>query len=90
MVKYSLFLLVLSPLPALAYMGPGAGITAIGCLIALLAGLWYTLKGFLWLPLKRLVGLGKDTEEVIQQASAQDRSQDPTSEPNRPKLEDQK
>lgn len=42
--------------PAFSYMGPGAGLTAFGCLVALLAGIWYTCKGFLWLPLKRKFG----------------------------------
>ena len=39
--------------PTFAYMGPGAGLTAFACLMALLAGIWYVLKGFFWLPLKR-------------------------------------
>lgn len=60
-----LIAMVLMPLPALAYMGPGAGITAIGCLIALLAGIWYTFKGFLWLPLKRM--FKKDGEDQAAQ-----------------------
>ncbi len=73
MLKFPLFLFILlmMPLPALAYMGPGAGITAIGCLIALVAGLWYTLKGFLWLPLKRLLGFGKDQQQDLPQAAEQ-------------------
>lgn len=56
-LSQSKFLVLLSILtlssPAMAYMGPGAGLTAIGSLIALLAGIWYTFRGFLWLPLKR-------------------------------------
>ena len=59
-----LLTLALTAFPSHAYMGPGAGITAIGCLIALLAGIWYTFKGFLWLPLKRLLKKGKNTESV--------------------------
>ena len=46
----------LTSFPVFAYMGPGAGLTAFGCLVALLAGIWYTCKGFLWLPLKRKFG----------------------------------
>ena len=46
-------LLFFASFESFAYMGPGAGLTAFGCLVALLAGIWYTCKGFLWLPLKR-------------------------------------
>ena len=53
--------------PAMAYMGPGAGITAVGCLIALGAGIWYTFKGFLWLPLKRL--FKKSASDEVKQES---------------------
>jgi hypothetical protein len=68
-IKFTIFLaltmLTLS-FPAAAYMGPGAGITAVGCLLALGAGIWYTFKGFLWLPLKRL--FKKTPNEDAQQA----------------------
>jgi hypothetical protein len=56
-IKFTIFLALTMftlSFPAAAYMGPGAGITAVGCLLALGAGIWYTFKGFLWLPLKRL------------------------------------
>jgi hypothetical protein len=59
--------MALLPLPALAYMGPGAGITAVGVLLALLAGIWYTAKGFLWLPLKRMLGKGQSEEDKTPQ-----------------------
>ncbi len=40
--------------PALAYVGPGAGITAIGTVLALVAALALALVGFVWYPIKRL------------------------------------
>lgn len=56
----SMAVLLMASFPSFAYMGPGAGVTAFGCLLALAAGIWYTFKGFLWLPLKRM--LSKRTE----------------------------
>lgn len=58
MMKFNLPFLLIATLgfcafPTFAYMGPGAGLTAFACLMALLAGVWYVLKGFFWLPLKR-------------------------------------
>ena len=38
---------------ASAYVGPGAGITAIGSVLALLAGILLAIVGFIWYPLKR-------------------------------------
>ena len=42
------------PLPALAYLGPGAGLSAIGALLALFAAIAVAIFGFLWYPIKRL------------------------------------
>jgi hypothetical protein len=43
------------PHPALAYVGPGAGLSAIGSLLALLAAVALALVGFVWYPAKRLL-----------------------------------
>lgn len=43
------------PVIAQAYIGPGAGISAIGSLLALLAGVGFAIFGFFWYPLKRLM-----------------------------------
>ncbi len=40
--------------PALAYMGPGAGLTMIGSLVALVSAVLAGIFGFIWYPLKRL------------------------------------
>lgn len=42
-------------LPAWAYVGPGAGLTAIGSLLALLSAVVLALVGFIWYPVKRLL-----------------------------------
>jgi hypothetical protein len=46
----------LMPLPVLAYVGPGAGLSALGSLLALLAAIVVAIAGFLWYPIKRLLG----------------------------------
>jgi hypothetical protein len=40
--------------PAVAYIGPGAGITAIGTAIALIGAIVLAIVGFIWYPVKRL------------------------------------
>lgn len=56
MTKFTLFiLLLLFPISAHAYIGPGAGLGAIGSAIALLGALILLIVGFIWYPLKRLL-----------------------------------
>ena len=45
----------LLPNTAHAYIGPGAGITALGSLLALAAALLLAAIGFVWYPAKRLL-----------------------------------
>jgi hypothetical protein len=42
---------------AMAYTGPGAGITALGSFVALVSVLFLGVVGFVWYPIKRLLGL---------------------------------
>lgn len=46
---------VLSPEFAHAYVGPGAGLTAIGTVLALFAAVGLAMVGFVWYPLKRVL-----------------------------------
>ncbi len=46
---------LLAPTAASAYVGPGAGLTAIGTLVALVAALALAVVGFVWYPIKRLL-----------------------------------
>lgn len=48
-------LLAQFPLAAHAYIGPGAGLSAIGTLIALIGAVLLAIVGFLWYPIKRLL-----------------------------------
>ncbi|GGO60485.1 hypothetical protein GCM10011315_35020 [Roseovarius pacificus] len=43
------------PVEAQAYVGPGAGLTAIGTMIAFGAAVVLALVGFVWYPMKRLM-----------------------------------
>ena len=45
----------LTPKVAHAYIGPGAGISAIGSLLALIAVVVLAVVGFIWYPVKRLM-----------------------------------
>ena len=38
-----------------AYMGPGAGLGAIGTLLALIGAVLLAVVGFVWYPVKRLI-----------------------------------
>jgi hypothetical protein len=41
--------------PAFAYIGPGAGVSAIGTVITLFFAVILTIVGFVWYPVKRLL-----------------------------------
>jgi hypothetical protein len=41
--------------PAFAYLGPGAGLAAIGAFLALVLGVIMAFFGFLWYPVKRFL-----------------------------------
>jgi uncharacterized protein HemX len=47
------------PAPAYAYIGPGAGLTAVGTLVALVAALGLGIVGFIWYPFKKLMRRSK-------------------------------
>jgi hypothetical protein len=46
---------LLAPLDAEAYIGPGAGLSAIASLLALIVAIFAALVGFVWFPVKRLL-----------------------------------
>ena len=63
MRKYLSALLVLAaswlPGAAEAYIGPGAGLSAIGSLLALIGAVLLAIVGFVWYPVRRLLRRGK-------------------------------
>ena len=50
----AMFIILLFAADGAAYVGPGAGLSAIGSLLALLAALAVTVLGFVWYPIKRM------------------------------------
>jgi hypothetical protein len=51
--------LLLFPLDAQAYVGPGAGLTAFGSLFAFIGAILLALVGFVWYPIKRLLRMAR-------------------------------
>lgn len=49
------FLSCVAPAIAEAYVGPGAGLSAIGSVLALILGFFVAILGFVWYPVKRLI-----------------------------------
>ena len=41
--------------PAFAYVGPGAGLGAIGTFLAVIGSVLLLIVGFIWYPIKRLI-----------------------------------
>ena len=56
------FLCALSPL-ANAYIGPGAGLSAIGSVLAFIGACLLVIVGFVWYPVKRLLNRNKTSED---------------------------
>lgn len=49
--------------PAQAYIGPGAGLTAIGSFLALILAVVVAIVGFLWYPIKRMLKKRKSNKD---------------------------
>lgn len=50
------------PQSAYAYIGPGAGLSAIGTAVAFLIALIFLIVGFVWYPVKRFLKRRKSAE----------------------------
>ena len=48
-------LLCAAPAVAFAYIGPGAGLSAIGTVVAFFGAIFLAVIGFVWYPIKRLL-----------------------------------
>jgi type VI protein secretion system component VasK len=62
-------LLLAAPQSAEAYIGPGAGITAIGTVIALIGAILLAIVGFVWYPIKRLRAKNRKKEKTDEEAA---------------------
>jgi hypothetical protein len=56
--------------PASAYLGPGAGLSAIGSILALIAAILLIAVGFLWYPIKRLLGKSRTQQNENSEKSS--------------------
>lgn len=56
--------LLAAPQTAEAYIGPGAGISAIGTVIALIGAILLAIVGFVWYPIKRLLAKNKKEKDT--------------------------
>lgn len=56
--------MVLVPRAAEAYIGPGAGLAAIGTAIALVGAVLLAIAGFVWYPIKRLRARWKNSKNT--------------------------
>ncbi|MEM6835539.1 MAG: hypothetical protein AAF609_01685 [Cyanobacteria bacterium P01_C01_bin.120] len=62
----SFLLTILLQMPAMAYVGPGAGIAAIGALIAIVIAVIAAIFGFAWYPIKRRLRKHKESQKQSQ------------------------
>lgn len=72
--SFLLSIVAASSLPAFlfAYIGPGSGLSAIGAFLACIAGIVVTVLGFIWYPIKRLLGKSEKNQEPDQIADEED------------------
>lgn len=58
---------------ALAYAGPGAGISAIGTVFSILGAFVLALVGFIWYPIKRVLKRFRSLSPKVPSAVPKDR-----------------
>lgn len=56
---YLAILLLVGAQPAMAYVGPGLGLGAIGAVLGVGLSILLAILAVFWYPVKRLLGLGK-------------------------------
>lgn len=66
LVRLVVLMALLVPLPAHAYIGPGAGLGAIGTVLAVIGALFLLVVGFVWYPVKRLLRKKKKDQDLAQ------------------------
>lgn len=49
-----------APSAAMAYVGPGAGLSIVGTVLAFVAAIVAGILGFLWFPIRRLIRKRKE------------------------------
>ena len=66
--KVIALLLIAAATPAAAYIGPGAGLGAIGTVIAVIGAVLLMIVGFVWYPVKRMLKRRKAPVETTETA----------------------
>ena len=64
-ITFMLVLILGQPATAFAYVGPGAGLSIIGSLLAFLAAIVVGIFGFLWFPIRRFLRKRKQAAEQV-------------------------
>jgi Kef-type K+ transport system membrane component KefB len=64
-ISMTVLMCTLSVSPALAYVGPGLGLGAIGAFLGAVLAVLLAIVGFLWYPIKRLLRKRKRHEETL-------------------------
>ncbi len=60
----SLVVVMISTTFAYAYVGPGAGLSALGSLLSLFAAIGLGIVGFIWYPIRRLLRRGQSRKQT--------------------------
>ncbi|MEW5736366.1 MAG: hypothetical protein AB1921_16085 [Thermodesulfobacteriota bacterium] len=55
---------------AFAYIGPGAGLSAIGTVVAVIGAILFAIVGFVWYPIKKLIKRIRGNKKQKQDDSA--------------------
>lgn len=58
-LRLTIILLLAGSHPAMAYVGPGLGLGAIGAILGVFLSVLLAAFAVVWYPVKRLLGLGK-------------------------------
>ena len=61
---FFLFLFVLYPLTAEAYLGPGLGVGTLGIVFGVLASIIMTFFAIIWYPVKRMIKKKQALKEI--------------------------
>ncbi len=57
---------IVLPNSALAYIGPGAGLSAIGTVVAVIGAFLLLIVGFIWYPMKRVLRVRKENKNTAE------------------------
>ena len=57
---------IVLPNSALAYIGPGAGLSVIGTVVAVIGAFLLLIVGFIWYPMKRVLSGRKEKKNTAE------------------------